>query len=243
VRAAGRLHGRIHGVGRPKKFAQIRAFRLPRAPNECFAATPLALLFIPQQASRRRDDAASVADADSSRRKRGRKKTALNAAFLIATRWRCDSRHVRVGAMRGSSASWRRDRGRGGAEIIFAKLLTHRKSVIRFRPSRRFLRKQVSRVIATISKTKRPPTRALGMTDAGFASPTKTQTPFPIPHPRRMRRGCFFIRADRREQARPFLAGLATIRSDAPGATAAACGSDSRGVPLQLGFVNGFTNP
>jgi hypothetical protein len=39
------------------------------------------------------------------------------------------------------------------------------------------------------------------------------------------------------------MAGLATIRSDAPGATAAACGSDSRGVPLQLGFVNGFTNP
>lgn len=243
ARAAGRVRGRIHGVGRPKKFAQIRAFGLLRAPKERFAATPLALPFIPQQASRRRVNAAPIANANASRRKRRRKKTALNAAFLIAACWRCESRRARVGAMRGGSASWRRERGRGGGENIFAKLLTHRKSVIRFRPSRRFLRKQVSRVIATISKTKRPPTRALGMTDAGFASPTKTQTPFPIPHPRRMRRGCFFIRADRREQARPFPAGLATIRSDAPGATAAACGSDSRGVPLQLGFVNGFTNP
>jgi len=46
----------------------------------------------------------------------------------------------------------------------------------------------------------------------------------------------FFIRAHRREQAAAVPAGLATIRSDAPGATAAACGSDSRGVPLQLGF-------
>jgi hypothetical protein len=90
---------------------------------------------------------------------------------------RCESRRVPAGAMRRSSPRRRRDRGRGGGENIFAKVLTHRKSVIRFRPSRRFLRKQVSRVIATISKTKRPPTRALGMTDAGFASPTKTQTP------------------------------------------------------------------
>jgi len=81
------------------------------------------------------------------------------------------------------------------------------------------------------------------MTDAGFASPKKTRR-----HSRHRTRafrdaGVFFIRALRREQAAATLAGLATIRSDAPGATAAACGSDSRGVPLQLGFVNGSTNP
>lgn len=101
----------------------------------------------------------------------------------------------------------------------------------------------MSRVIATISKTKRPPTRALGMTDAGFASPTKTQT-----HSRYRTRavcdaGAFSSAPTGANRLRPFLAALATIRSDAPGATAAACGSDSRGVPLQLGFVNGFTNP
>ena len=137
---------------------------------------PQALPFIPQQASHRGEAKARIAGVYPATRKRRRKKTALNAAFLNTTSSRCESRCARVGATRASSRSWRRDRGRGAAENIFAKLLTHRKSVIRFRPSRRFLRKQVSRVIATISKTKRPPTRALGMTDAGFASPTKTQT-------------------------------------------------------------------
>ena len=138
---------------------------------------PQALPFIPQQASRRREEATPIASAYPAMRRRRGKKTALNAAFLNATPSRCENRRARVGAVHGSSPSWRRDRGGHAAENIFAKLLTHRKSVIRFRPSRRFLRKQVSRVIATISKTKRPPTRALGMTDAGFASPTKTQTP------------------------------------------------------------------
>lgn len=142
---AGRLRGRDRDLRRPKKFAQIRAFRLLRGPNERFAAMPQALPFIPQQASRRRDGAARTASAYAATRKRCCKKTALNAAFLNAARSRCESRRARVGAMRASSPSGRRDRGRGGGENIFAKLLTHRKSVIRFRPSRRFLRKQVSR--------------------------------------------------------------------------------------------------
>ena len=203
---------------------------------------PQALPFIPQQASRRREEATPIASAYPAMRRRRGKKTALNAAFLNATPSRCENRRARVGAVHGSSPSWRRDRGGHAAENIFAKLLTHRKSVIRFRPSRRFLRKQVSRVIATISKTKRPPTRALGMTDAGFASPTKTRSS-------RYRTraicdaGAFSSAPTGANKQRPFLAGLTTIRSDAPGATAAACGSDSRGVPLQLGFVNGFTNP
>ena len=136
----------------------------------------------------------------------------------------------------------RRERGAGGGQNIFAKLLTHRKSVIRFRPSRHFLRKQASRVISTSSKTKRPPTRALRMTDAGFASSKKTSV-----HSRHQTRvlrdaGVFLSAPSGANRLQPPLAGLANIRSDAPGATAAACGSDSRGVPLQLGFVNGFTN-
>lgn len=193
-------------------------------------------------ASQRYPRSLPVANVRTSTRKRHHKKTALNAAFLKAVSVRCGSRRARPGATQGSSRSWRRDNRRGGAENIFAKLLTHRKSVIRFRPSRRFLRKQVSRVIATISKTKRPPTRALRMTDAGFASPTKTRSS-------RYRTraicdaGAFSSAPTGANKQRPFLAGLTTIRSDAPGATAAACGSDSRGVPLQLGFVNGFTNP
>lgn len=141
----GRLRGRGHDLRRPKKFAQIRAFGLRRGPNERFAAMPQALPFIPQQASCRRDGAARIVSAYPATRKRCCKKTALNAAFLNAARSRCESRRARVGAMRASSPSGRRDRGRGGGENIFAKLLTHRKSVIRFRPSRRFLRKQVSR--------------------------------------------------------------------------------------------------
>ena len=123
-----------------------------------------------------------------------------------------------------------------------AKLLTLSESVIRFRHSRPVLRKQVSRVIATISKTKRPSTRALDTTDAGFAS-FKNADPFQTPHPRPSRSGCFFIRAARRDQVAADPGCACHIRSDAHGATAAACGSDSRDVPLQLGFVNGFTNP
>lgn len=141
----GRLRGRGHDLRWPKKFAQIRAFGLLRGPNERFAAMPQALPFIPQQASHRRGSAVRIASAYPTLRKRCRKKTALNAAFLNAARPRCERRRVRIGAMRASSRSGRRDRGRGGGENIFAKLLTHRKSVIRFRPSRRFLRKQVSR--------------------------------------------------------------------------------------------------
>ena len=94
----------------------------------------------------------------------------------------------------------------------------------------------MSRVIATTSKTKRPSTRAPIMTDVGFASPKKTQI-----HSRYDTRavrdaGVFSSAPPGATRLQPFLAGLATIRSDAPGATAAACGSDSRGVPLQLGF-------
>ena len=101
----------------------------------------------------------------------------------------------------------------------------------------------MSPVIATTLKTKRPSTRAPGMTDAGFASSKKTQT-HSRHHTRAVRdAGVFSSAPHGATRLQPFLAGLATIRSDAPGATAAACGSDSRGVPLQLGFVNGFTNP
>lgn len=66
------------------------------------------------------------------------------------------------------------DRGRPAAPDFFAKLLTLEKSVIRFRPSRTFLRKQVSRVIATKRTTKRPAARTLTKQYAGLASPEKT---------------------------------------------------------------------
>ena len=101
----------------------------------------------------------------------------------------------------------------------------------------------MSPVIATTLKTKRPSTRAPGMTDAGFASPKKTQIHFRYDTRAVRDAGALSSAPPGATRLQPFLAGLATIRSDAPGATAAACGSDSRGVPLQLGFVNGFTNP
>jgi hypothetical protein len=135
---ASRLRRRGDDVRRRKKFAQIRAFGLVRRRNERFAATSQTRLFTPRKASHRHAGTLRIASARASARKRYHKKTALNAAFLNAASSRCGSRHARVGAMRGSSPSWRRDRGRGGGENIFAKLLTHRKSVIRFRPSRRF---------------------------------------------------------------------------------------------------------
>ncbi|WP_162374287.1 hypothetical protein [Pseudoxanthomonas sangjuensis] len=65
-------------------------------------------------------------------------------------------------------------RGRPAAPDFFPKLLTPEKSVIRFRPSRTFLRKQVSRVIATKRTTKRPAARTLTKQYEGFASPEKT---------------------------------------------------------------------
>jgi hypothetical protein len=101
----------------------------------------------------------------------------------------------------------------------------------------------VSPVIATTLKIKRPSTSAPGMTDAGVASSKKMQI-HSRTHTRAFRDAGVFSSAPRGAvRLQPLMAGLATIRSDAPGATAAACGSDSRGVPLQLGFVNGFTNP
>ena len=136
--AASRLRSLGDDVWRRKKFAQIRAFGLARRGNERLAATSQTRPFTPRKASYRHAGAVRIASAYPSARKRCHKKTALNAAFLNAASQRCESRHARVGALRGSSASWRRDRGRGGGENIFAKLLTHRKSVIRFRPSRRF---------------------------------------------------------------------------------------------------------
>jgi len=106
------------------------------------------------------------------------KKTALIAVFFNRPgSWRA---HVRttIDRARPGRRPDIRDDGGEGPKNIFAKVLTHSKSVIRFRPSRHFLRKQVSRVIATTSKTKRPSTRALDTTDAGFASSKKTQTLF-----------------------------------------------------------------
>jgi len=135
---ASRLRSLGDDVRRRKKFAQIRAFGLARRRNEQSAATSQTRPFTPRKASHRHAGTLRIASARTSTRKRCHKKTALNAAFLNAASLRYGSRHARVGAMRGSSPSWRWDRGRGGAENIFAKLLTHRKSVIRFRPSRRF---------------------------------------------------------------------------------------------------------
>ncbi|MFT3754599.1 MAG: hypothetical protein QM769_01410 [Pseudoxanthomonas sp.] len=62
-------------------------------------------------------------------------------------------------------------------KFFFAKQLTPEKSVIRFRPSRTFLRKQVSRVIATERTIKRPAARTLTKQYAGFASPEETCNP------------------------------------------------------------------
>jgi len=89
----------------------------------------------------------------------------------------------------------------------------------------------------------KPSTHAVGMPDAGFASARKTLFALPDHTGPVFDAGFFSSAPGGATRLQPSRAGLATIRSDAPCATAAACGSDSRGVPLQLGFVNGFTNP
>lgn len=57
------------------------------------------------------------------------------------------------------------------------KLLTPRKSVIRFRPKQSILRKRVSRIDTTARETTRPTVRTGIAVDAGFASPGKTHRP------------------------------------------------------------------
>ena len=117
-----RLH---HGVCRPKKFAQIRAFGLVRRRIQRVAAMSKMVPFSPRQASHRYASALPIACAYPATRKHRYKKTALNTAFLIAASLRRESRCARFGAMRGSSPSSRRDGVLGGTENNFAKLLTH----------------------------------------------------------------------------------------------------------------------
>jgi len=100
----------------------------------------------------------------------------------------------------------------------------------------------VSRVIATTRKTKRPSTRTLAMTVVGFASSKKTRD-IPDTNTRASDVAGVCIRALRRMRAAADPAAFAIIRSNAPGASAAACGSDSRGVTLQLGLQNGCIDP
>jgi hypothetical protein len=54
-----------------------------------------------------------------------------------------------------------------------ARLLTLRKTVIRFRQSRRFLRKRVRKIITTTRSAKRTSASAVKTVDAGFLSPAK----------------------------------------------------------------------
>ena len=82
--------------------------------------------------------------------------------------------------------------------------------------------------------------RAFHKTDAGFASPGETRTPFES-HTRPASAAGVVASAPRRTW-KAALAPSTTIRSNAPGASAAACGSDSRGVPLQLGFTPMYRN-
>lgn len=114
-----------HDVWRPKKFAQIRAFGLVRRRNERAAAMSEMLPFTLGQASHRRASATRIANGYPPTPTSGRKKTALNAAFLNAVSPRRESRCACLGATRGNSPSRRRDGGWGGPENNFAKLLTH----------------------------------------------------------------------------------------------------------------------
>lgn len=121
-------------------------------------------------------------------------------------------------------------------EKNFGKVLTLEKSVIRFRPSRTLLRKQVSRVIATKRTTTRFLNRTVIEKYVGFASLRKC--------PARGNASFRFMSSTRVEPvAGVGVHGVAaaigcdarSIRSGAPGALAVAAGSDSRGVFLQLG--------
>lgn len=58
-----------------------------------------------------------------------------------------------------------------------AKVLTPRKTVIRFRPKQHLLRKRVSRINTTARETTQPIVRTRIAVDAGLASPGKTQRP------------------------------------------------------------------
>ena len=61
-----------------------------------------------------------------------------------------------------------------GAEKSCAKVLTPRKSVIRFRPKQSMLRKRVSRINTTARETTQSIVTRIGV-DAGLASPAETQ--------------------------------------------------------------------
>ena len=67
------------------------------------------------------------------------------------------------------------DAGRDGdrAEFFCDRLLTAEKTVIRFRPSRRYLRTRVSRTTATSSSTTQPSARTVSKVDAGTVSSAK----------------------------------------------------------------------
>jgi len=96
----------------------------------------------------------------------------------------------------------------------------------------------VSHVIATTLKTKRSSTRTFNKTDAGVASPKKSHSPFEQGTRDLLAAGVVSY-APPGARAAALRAALGTIRSNARCASAAARGSDSRGVPLQLGSTNG----
>ena len=62
-----------------------------------------------------------------------------------------------------------------GRKKSCAKVLTPRKTVIRFRPKQRLLRMRVSRINTTARETTQPIVRTRIAVDAGLASPEKTQ--------------------------------------------------------------------
>jgi len=96
----------------------------------------------------------------------------------------------------------------------------------------------VSHVIATTLKSKRPSTRTFNKTDVGVASPKKSHLTFEQDTRDFVIAGVVSY-APSGARAGALRAALGTIRSNAPCASAAARGSDSRGVPLQLGSTNG----
>jgi hypothetical protein len=89
-----------------------------------------------------------------------------------------------------------------GAEKSCAKVLTPRKTVIRFRPKQSMLRKRVSRINTTARETTQSIVTRIGV-DAGLASPAETQRPLSMTPASPGDAGVFLFVGSRVSHARP----------------------------------------
>jgi len=114
----------------------------------------------------------------------------------------------------------------GRVEFFCDRLLTVEKTVIRFRPSRRYLRTRVSRTTATSSSTTQPSALTVSKVDAGTVSSAKTQTHPEHPHLHRLATRVFYCRQSRAGTR------LMRIRPQEPALPGA--GSPPRSGPVRL---------